>query len=67
MSDQELAYLKPLCPTQAAADAYFLEGSNQLICHGWPYSPESAGEPGWRFYAAAVLNQHNPWWLVMPD
>jgi hypothetical protein len=52
---------------KAAADAYFLEGSNQLIGHGWPYSPESAGEPGWRFYAAAVFNQHNPWWLVMPD
>jgi hypothetical protein len=52
---------------KAAADAYFLEGSNQLIGHGWPYSPEAAGEPGWRFYAAAVFNQHNPWWLVMPD
>ena len=52
---------------KAAADAYFLEGSNQLMGHGWPYSPESAGEPGWRFYAAAVFNQHNPWWLVMPD
>lgn len=52
---------------KAAADAYFLEGSNQLIGHGWPYSPESAGEPGWRFYAAAVFNQHNPWWLVMQD
>src|SRR5437667_215459 len=52
---------------KAAADAYFLEGSNQLIGHGWPYSPAWAGEPGWRFYAAAVFNQHNPWWVVMPD
>jgi len=52
---------------KAAADAYFLEGSNQLIGHGWPYSPESAGEPGWRFYAAAAFNQHNPWWLAMVD
>lgn len=52
---------------KAAADAYFLEGSNQLIGHGWPYSPESAGEPGWHFYAAGVFNQHNPWWFVMPD
>jgi hypothetical protein len=52
---------------KAAADAYFLEGSNELIGHGWPYSPESAAEPGWRFYAAAVFNQHNPWWPVMPD
>ena len=52
---------------KAAADTYFLEGSNQLIGHGWPYSPKSAGEPGWHFYAAAAFNEHNPWWLVMPD
>jgi len=32
-----------------------------------PYSPPEAGEPGWRFYASAVFNNHNPWWIVMPD
>ncbi|MGC1188737.1 MAG: glycosyl hydrolase [Candidatus Acidiferrales bacterium] len=52
---------------KAGADLYFLEGSNQLIGHGWPYSPPSAGEPGWRFYAAAVFDDHNPWYAVMPD
>ena len=52
---------------KAAADAYFLEGSNQLIGHGWPYSPKSAGEPGWHFYAAADFSEHNPWSFVMPD
>jgi hypothetical protein len=52
---------------KAEADLFFLQGINQLIGHGWPYSPPQAGEPGWRFYAAAVFNQHNPWWLVMPD
>lgn len=52
---------------KAEADRHFLQGVNQLIGHGWPYSPESAGEPGWRFYAAAVFNHHNPWWMVMPD
>jgi hypothetical protein len=52
---------------KAEADLHFLQGINQLIAHGFPYSPPSAGEPGWRFYAAAVFNQHNPWWLVMPD
>ncbi len=52
---------------KAEADLHFLQGINQLIGHGWPYSPPEAGEPGWRFYAAAVFNQHNPWWLVMPD
>jgi hypothetical protein len=52
---------------KAEADIHFLQGINQLIGHGWPYSPAEAGEPGWRFYAAAVFNEHNPWWIVMPD
>ncbi|HXS96946.1 MAG TPA: glycosyl hydrolase [Candidatus Limnocylindrales bacterium] len=52
---------------KAEADLHFLQGINQLIGHGWPYSPPEAGEPGWRFYAAAVFNAHNPWWIVMPD
>jgi hypothetical protein len=41
--------------------------ANQLIGHGWPHSPPSAGTPGWPFYAAAVLSDKNPWWPVMPD
>jgi len=52
---------------KAEADAFFLEGSNQFVGHGWPYSPPSAGDPGWSFYAAAVFNNHNPWWIAMPD
>jgi hypothetical protein len=52
---------------KAEADIHFIQGVNQLIAHGYPYSPPEAGEPGWRFYAAAVFNNHNPWWLVMPD
>ena len=52
---------------KAEADIHFLNGINQFVCHGWPYSPPEAGEPGWRFYAAAVFNHHNPWSLVMPD
>jgi hypothetical protein len=51
---------------KAEADLHFIEGVNQLIGHGWPYSPRSAGEPGWRFYAAAAFNDHNPWFQVMP-
>jgi hypothetical protein len=49
------------------ADRMFLQGVNQIIGHGYPYSPPSAGEPGWAFYAAAALNEHNPWFAVMPD
>ncbi len=49
------------------ADRHFLQGVNQIVGHGWPYSPPSVGEPGWAFYAAGALNDHNPWWLVMPE
>ena len=52
---------------KAEADRHFLQGINQLVGHGWPYSPQSAGYPGWRFYAAGVFNDKNPWWNVMPD
>jgi hypothetical protein len=52
---------------KAIADTYFLQGINQLIGHGWPYTPPQVGEPGWSFYAAGAFNEHNPWWLVMPD
>jgi hypothetical protein len=52
---------------KAEADTFFLQGINQFVGHGWPYSPASAGDPGWSFYAAAVFNDHNPWRMVMPD
>jgi hypothetical protein len=52
---------------KAEADRFFLEGVNQLIGHGWPDTPPAVAEPGWSLYAAAVFNDHNPWWLVMPD
>ncbi|CAH1658703.1 Glycoside hydrolase [Hyphomicrobiales bacterium] len=49
------------------ADQHFLLGINQLIGHGWPYSPPEAGKPGWMLYAAGALSNTNPWWPVMPD
>jgi hypothetical protein len=52
---------------KAEADKMFLLGVNQIVGHGWPYSPAAAGEPGWSLYAAAVFNAHNPWFPVMPD
>jgi hypothetical protein len=52
---------------KAEADRMFLLGVNQFVGHGYPYSPEAAGEPGWSLYAAAALNSHNPWFPVMPD
>jgi len=52
---------------KAEADLHFLCGVNQIICHGWPYTAEGAAYPGWSFYAAAVFDEKNPWWIVMPD
>jgi alpha-L-rhamnosidase len=52
---------------KAEADLHFLQGVNQLIGHGWPYTPPGVEAPGWRFYASAVFNEKNPWWIVMPD
>jgi len=52
---------------KAEADRHFVQGINQLIGHGWPHTPEGQPYPGWRFYAAGVFNQSNPWWQVMPD
>ena len=52
---------------KAEADTMILSGVNQFVAHGWPYSPPQVPEPGWAFYAAAVFNDHNPWWGVMPD
>ncbi|HTG85752.1 MAG TPA: glycosyl hydrolase [Pyrinomonadaceae bacterium] len=52
---------------KAEADVHFLQGINQLIGHGWPYTAPGVEYPGWRFYAAGVFNDKNPWWIVMPD
>jgi alpha-L-rhamnosidase len=52
---------------KAEANLHFLEGINQLIGHGFPYTSEGIADPGWRFYAACVLDDKNPWWIVMPD
>jgi hypothetical protein len=56
---------------KAEADIDFIMGENQLIFHGFPYSPPHMAdgtpevpEPGWSLYAAASFNDHNPWWPV---
>jgi len=52
---------------KAEADLHFLQGINQLVGHGWPYTAEGVEYPGWRFYASGALDDKNPWWIVMPD
>jgi hypothetical protein len=52
---------------QGEAHEHFLSGVNQLIGHGWPYSPSNVPGLGWIFYAAGALDDRNPWWLVATD
>jgi hypothetical protein len=52
---------------KAEADRMLLQGVNLFVGHGWPYTPPNTAQPGYAFYAAAVFNDHNPWWNVMPQ
>ncbi|HEY7271965.1 MAG TPA: glycosyl hydrolase [Actinoplanes sp.] len=52
---------------KAEAHEHLLNGINQLIGHGWPYSPADAPGLGWFFYAAGALDDRNPWWPAMPE
>ena len=52
---------------KAEADLQFLQGVNQIVGHGWPYTAEGVPYPGWRFYAAGAFDEKNPWWIAMPD
>jgi len=52
---------------QGEAHEHLLLGINQLIGHGWPYSPRVEDGLGWYFYAAGALDDRNPWWPAMPQ
>ncbi len=52
---------------KAESNLQLLNGVNQFLCHGWPYTAPGVEYPGWRFYAAAVFNEKNPWWIAMRD
>jgi hypothetical protein len=54
---------------KVVADLHFIIGTNQIICHGWPYSPPNGEvpEPGWSLYTGGAFNDHNPWHPVMPE
>lgn len=58
-------YAATLLDMKAEADQFFLQGINQIIGHGWPYSPDEAGNPGWIFYAAGNFNQTNSLYPAM--
>ncbi len=60
-------YMAAPIDIKAESNLQFLNGINQLLFHGWPYTAPGVEYPGWRFYAAGVFNEKNPWWIVMPD
>jgi hypothetical protein len=49
------------------AHEHLLNGINQLVGHGWPYSPSDAPGLGWFFYAAGAIDDRNPWWPAVPE
>jgi hypothetical protein len=51
---------------KAATDSVFLDGINQIVNHGYSYSPPEAGEPGWAFYASTEINHTQTWWKHYP-
>ena len=51
---------------KAASDSVFLDGINQVVNHGYSYSPPEAGEPGWAFYASTEINHTQTWWRHYP-
>lgn len=51
-----LADLRPL------ADRAFSAGINQIVLHGYSYSPPEAGFPGWDYYAGLEFGQNNTFW-----
>lgn len=48
------------------AHEHLLCGVNQLVGHGWPYSPRDADGLGWIFYAGGALDDRNTWWSAAP-
>lgn len=55
-------YVVTLEDIKAATDAIFLDGMNQIVNHGYAYSPQKYGKPGWSFYASTQINHTNTWW-----
>ncbi len=59
-------FLTTLEMMKAATDATFLDGINQVVNHGYPFSPPEGGEPGRVFYASTLINHTNLWWRHYP-
>ena len=60
-------FLVTLEMMKAATDAMFMDGINQIVNHGYPYSPPERGRPGWNFYASTLINHNATWWRHYPE
>lgn len=56
-----------LADLKRCSDLHFLSGENELTGVDFPYSPRSAGVPGWTPYYGPVMSPNNPQWLCFPD
>ncbi len=55
-----------LSDIKLVSDMTFLLGANDLTGVDFPYSPESAGSPGWMPYYGPVMGVANPQWKFFP-
>ena len=55
-----------LSDLKLVSDMTFLLGANDLTGVDFPYSPESAGSPGWMPYYGPVMGAGNPQWKFFP-
>nr|WP_262909011.1 glycosyl hydrolase [Leeuwenhoekiella parthenopeia] len=55
-----------LSQTKPEAEELLLNGVNHIFLHGSTYSPESAGWPGWKFYASVNFSPKNTIWNHAP-
>ncbi len=55
-----------LSDIKLVSDMEFLCGSNDLTGVDYPYSPRSAGQPGWQPYYGPTMNENNPQWEAFP-
>src|SRR5262249_12886317 len=56
-----------LSDLKLCSDLHFLAGENELTGVDFPYSPRSAGVPGWLPYYGPVMGLNNPQWLCFPE
>jgi len=55
-----------LSDLKLVSDMAFLAGMNDVTGVDYPYSPQSAGVPGWLPYYGPWMNSNNPLWKFFP-